>query len=307
LYLEQKKYFPESHESQKIEPNKLSLDFEVSPFWAKHLLMALLGKHHYLLVGPPGSGKTFFADSLRALATECQPEKSRETVIIDSIFRRNEKDLPWAAPHHSASIVGLLGSVHPSQPGDLSKAHGGILFLDELLEFKGPVLDCMREPLEKGMIELAKHGAKYQFPSRVQLIGACNLCRCGNTGHEYFACRCLGFQKLQYQARLSGPLLERFDVCLNVNMPLVQSSESIKAKEILTRYVKLKNRKANWSDKAEAALKKSKNLLSLRKQNKIKRVAETLALVEGRVEVDYQCVEEAIKYQFLKFDGKLTQ
>ncbi len=185
------------------------------------LEIAAAGGHNLLMVGPPGSGKSLLASCLPGILPELSPTEALEVSMVQSVAGmldagRISRARPFRSPHHSASMAALTGGGLKVRPGEVSLAHLGVLFLDELPEFQRPVLDSLRQPLETGFVDVARANAHVTFPARVQLIAAMNPCRCGHFGQPGHTCargpRCSS----EYQARLSGPLLDRIDLHVEV-------------------------------------------------------------------------------------------
>ena len=183
------------------------------------LTIAAAGGHHTLLYGPPGTGKTMLASRLRGILP---PLSNNEAMTVASIYLAAEKGLrkniwlrPFRSPHHTASAVALVGGGATPKPGEISLAHEGVLFLDELAEFPRQVLEVLREPLESGSIMISRISAQTSYPARFQLIAAMNPCPCGYLGST--KCECTTTQISRYRQKLSGPLLDRIDLKVHVN------------------------------------------------------------------------------------------
>ncbi len=182
--------------------------------------IAAAGGHSLLMVGPPGSGKSMLAQRFAGLLPPMSVEEALASAAIASLAGRFDLAgwgaRPTAQPHHSASAVALVGGGSPPRPGEISLAHNGVLFLDELPEFPRSALEALREPLESGTITIARAARRAEFPARFQLIAAMNPCPCGYAGSATRACRCTPGQIHSYQGKLSGPLLDRIDLHMEV-------------------------------------------------------------------------------------------
>ncbi len=185
------------------------------------LEIAAAGGHNLLMSGPPGSGKSLLAACLPGILPELSPQEALEVSMVASVAGQLEggrllRRRPYRAPHHSASMPALVGGGIKARPGEVSLAHLGVLFLDELPEFQRPVLDSLRQPLETGTIVVARANAHVSYPSRIQLIAAMNPCKCGHLGDAALACSRAPRCAADYQARVSGPLLDRIDLHVDV-------------------------------------------------------------------------------------------
>ena len=191
------------------------------------LEIAAAGAHGLLLVGPPGSGKSMLAQRFAGLLPPMTSTEALENAAIASLGGRFAPERwgqrPTGSPHHTASAVALVGGGSPPKPGEISYAHHGVLFLDEFPEFSRSALEALREPLETGRITIARAAHSTTFPARFQLIAAMNPCPCGFWGSTQRSCRCTPEQVARYQAKLSGPLLDRID--LHVEVPALPSQE----------------------------------------------------------------------------------
>ena len=195
------------------------------------LEIAAAGGHSVLMCGPPGSGKSMLAHRFAGLLPPMTVQEALESAAIASLCGRFSLQRwslrPTCSPHHSASAVALVGGGSPPRPGEISLAHHGVLFLDELPEFPRAALEALREPLETGQITIARAARREEFPARFQFIGAMNPCPCGWRGSQHKTCRCTPDQVARYQGKLSGPLLDRID--LHVEVPTLSADELLKA------------------------------------------------------------------------------
>lgn len=191
------------------------------------LEVAAAGGHSVLMVGPPGTGKSMLAVRLPSILPPMSEAQAMESATIASsaakFLVKDWKKRPFRAPHHTASSVALVGGGSVPRPGEISLAHHGILFMDELPEFDKKVLEVLREPLESGEINISRAAHQTTFPARFQLVAAMNPCPCGYFGHPKRACRCSPDQVLRYQSRLSGPLLNRID--MQIEVPAVEVAD----------------------------------------------------------------------------------
>ncbi len=293
--------------------------------------IAAAGAHNLLMLGPPGTGKSMLASRLPTILPPLTEQQAQETAAITSISDQGLDVSSWLkppyrAPHHTASAAALVGGGSNPRPGEISLAHNGTLFLDELPEFDRKVLEVLREPLETGHITISRAARQVDFPARFQLIAAMNPCPCGYLGDASGRCHCTSEQVLKYRARVSGPLLDRIDMHLDV--PRIshevlrkgspggeESSAQIRARVIAARNIAIaRSGKAN----AELTAKEVKQLcelseaghqllqqamdkfgLSHRAYHRILKLARTIADLAQAEQIDIIHLSEAISYRKL--------
>jgi len=296
------------------------------------LEIAAAGGHNTLMIGTPGSGESLMAKTLPTIFPELSFQEMLETTRIYSVKGYTSKDnpiiseRPFRAPHHSISEVGLVGGGSNPMPGEISLAHNGVLFLDEITEFKRNIIDALRQPLEDKHITISRVKYSVTFPCNFMLIAACNPCPCGNKNNPYKECHCTSLEIKRYMAKLSGPILDRIDIQVQVNPVeekdfsdafVAESSETIK--ERIESAVKIQMKRAqegtsylntnipdNQIKKVCSLNDESKELLlravqrfglSARSYNRVLKVSRTIADLDTSDNITQQHIAEALQYR----------
>ncbi|MFP8967960.1 YifB family Mg chelatase-like AAA ATPase [Pokkaliibacter sp. CJK22405] len=306
------------------------LDVKGQPQAKRALQVMASGGHNALLFGPPGTGKTLLASRVPGLLPPLAEKEALEVAAVESLQSSFLEENGWPArpfrsPHHSASAAALVGGGSDPKPGDISLAHQGVLFLDELPEFDRKVLEVMREPLESGHITLSRARAKVTFPARFQLIAAMNPCPCGYQGDKSGRCQCTPDQVRRYRHKLSGPLLDRIDLHIQVHTPDWEalrnsqregpSSAEVQAAVSQCRRRQLErqgclnahlsgealDRFCDVDEKTSSTLRQAveKLGLSARAYHRILRVSRTLADMQEQESIQLPHVLEALSYRQL--------
>lgn len=301
-------------------------DVKGQQYARRALEIAAVGNHSMLMSGPPGTGKSMLASRLPSILppmTEAEALESAAVLSLTGNFRsENWRLRPYRAPHHTASGVALVGGGNPPRPGEISQATHGVLFLDELPEFSRAALEVLREPMEAGRITISRAARQADFPAHFQLIAAMNPCPCGYLGHPSNQCRCSPEQVARYRSRISGPLLDRIDLHIEVaSLPQAEltanaegeASESVRQRVTAARRLQIERQgKPNAQlagkeiDQFCAADAAAMNLLkqaitqlnlSARAYHRVLRVARSIADLAGNTHIGAAQIAEAVQYR----------
>lgn len=303
------------------------------------LEIAAAGRHHLLMVGPPGSGKSMLASRMPGILPDMMPEEALETSMVHSLAGLLEshgitRTRPFRAPHHTASMAAIVGGGRGAKPGEISLAHNGVLFMDEFPEYARAVLETLRQPIEEGQVTVARANAHVRYPSRFLLIAAANPCRCGYMTEADKACGRAPICGNEYLGRISGPLLDRFDLRVEIppvsfsdldTAPSGETSASVKQRVVAARQLqasryrsfedvrlnadaegKLLDQVAPLNSEARTYLLKAaeKFGLSARGYHRVLRVARTIADLAEAEHISRDHIAEAVSFRLIGIERR---
>lgn len=303
------------------------------------LEIAAAGRHHLLMVGPPGSGKSMLASRMPGILPDMMPEEALETSMVHSLAGLLEshgitRTRPFRAPHHTASMAAIVGGGRGAKPGEISLAHNGVLFMDEFPEYARAVLETLRQPIEEGQVTVARANAHVRYPSRFLLIAAANPCRCGYMTEADKACGRAPICGNEYLGRISGPLLDRFDLRVEIppvsfsdldTAPSGETSASVKQRIVAARQLqasryrsfedvhlnadaegKLLDQVAPLNSEARTYLLKAaeKFGLSARGYHRVLRVARTIADLAEAEHISRDHIAEAVSFRLIGIERR---
>ncbi|MDD4527518.1 MAG: YifB family Mg chelatase-like AAA ATPase [Candidatus Margulisbacteria bacterium] len=293
--------------------------------------IAASGGHNFFLIGPPGCGKSMIAKRFPSILPDLSEEEALDVIKIHSVSGKTKrgsifKSRPFRSPHHTISYAGLIGGTSSSKPGEVSLAHKGVLFLDEILEFDRKSLESLRQPMEDGEVTVARASNSYKYPASFILVASANPCPCGYSTHPTVSCTCNGHQKLQYFRKMSGPLIDRFDLVVEMSpvseddllstqqaepscdiQKRVESARNIQRQRFAGKGITLNAEMSdrdigiyckvaeNTTDFIRRALKRYS--LSGRALNRLLKVARTIADLESNENIKLEHVLEAFHFR----------